>query len=221
MIPLWLHLLLIVVPAPGWEALRSPAPEPGSYQLPALGDAGDGAVLDTQGRPRRLHAFLGDKAVVLAFVYRSCPDMNGCPLANFVLSGIQKRILADERLRQRARLISMSFDPARDPPATMQQAAAALVRDGADWQFLTTASAADLAPILRAYGQSVHAEVDADGKPLGTISHTLRVYLIDREKRIRNIYSSSFLHADSVTSDLLTVLADALLTVDQVDTQRV
>jgi cytochrome c peroxidase len=36
----------------------------------------------------------------------------------------------------------------------------------------------------------------------------LRVFLIDREKRIRNVYSSSFLHADSVWSDVRTILAE-------------
>jgi len=40
------------------------------------------------------------------------------------------------------------------------------------------------------------------------ISHVLRVYLIDPEKQVRNIYNTSFLHADSVISDLRTVLAE-------------
>jgi cytochrome c peroxidase len=34
------------------------------------------------------------------------------------------------------------------------------------------------------------------------------VYLIDPDKRVRNIYNTSFLHADTVISDLRTVLAD-------------
>ncbi|MET0153540.1 MAG: cytochrome c peroxidase [Candidatus Binatia bacterium] len=194
--------------APGWTALGYAAPAPGTYELPPLGEAADGDVLDTAGRPRRLHDFLGDKVVVLSFVYRSCPDVNGCPLANFVLTGIERRVLEDPALRDEVRLVSMSFDPAHDPPASMRQYGAALASKGSDWAFLTSASEQALTPILEAYGQSVRREYDENGRPLGTISHILRVYLIDKRKRIRNIYSSSFLHADTMTSDIQTVLRE-------------
>jgi cytochrome c peroxidase len=82
------------------------------------------------------------------------------------------------------------------------------VQEGSDWRFLTTESEQALAPILAAYGQSVNREYGEDGEPLGTISHILRVYLIDRQKRIRNIYTTSFLHADTLTSDIETLLLE-------------
>ncbi len=186
-------------PAPGWAPLGYAAPAPGTYALPPLGEAGDGAVLDVDGRPRRLHDFLGDKLVVLSFVYRSCPDLNGCPLANHVLGSVQRRVLADPVLRDRVRLISISFDPARDRPEDMRRLGASLAPAGADWVFLTAASERALAPLLRAYGQVVRPEADA------TISHVLRVFAIDRARTIRNIYSSAFLHADLVLGDLRTL----------------
>jgi cytochrome c peroxidase len=194
--------------APGWTALGYAAPAPGTYELPPLGEAADGDVLDTAGRARRLYDYLGDKVVVLSFVYRSCPDPNGCPLANFVLKGIEQRVLEDPALRDEVRLVSVSFDPEHDPPAAMRQYGATLAPEGADWAFLTTTSEQALTPILKAYGQSVRKEYDENGEALGTISHVLRVYLIDKGKRIRNIYSSSFLHADTVRSDIQTVLRD-------------
>ena len=93
-------------------------------------------MLDTAGRPRRIHDFLGDKVVVLSFVYRSCPDVNGCPLANFVLTGIERRVLEDPALRDEVRLVSMSFDPAHDPPDAMRRYGATLAPEGgADWAF--------------------------------------------------------------------------------------
>ena len=194
--------------APGWAPLAYPAPVPGTYELPPLGNAADGDVLDTAGQHRRVHDFLGDKVVVMGFVYRACPDVNGCPLANYVFTGIQKRVLDDPALRGAARLVSMSFDPTRDTPDILRRHAANLTVEGGDWQFLTTASQDELAPILRAYGQAVVNEVGADGKPLGTIAHVLRVFLIDQDRRIRNIYSSAFLHADTVTSDIRTLLQE-------------
>jgi len=68
--------------------------------------------------------------------------------------------------------------------------------------------------VLKEYVKPEHPElyvlsnIVENGKPLGTISHILRVYLIDKGKHIRNIYSSSFLHADTVTSDIRTVLRE-------------
>jgi cytochrome c peroxidase len=192
--------------APGWEDLDYPAPAPGTYELPSLGSAADGHVLDVTGTARRLHDFLGDKVAVLSFIYTSCPDVNGCPLATHVLSGLQRRLLDDRELRDDVRLVTLSFDPAHDRPEVLARFRAGIVSPGSDWPFLTTESQEALTPILEAYGQSVQREVDADGEPLGTISHILRVFLIDREKRIRNIYTTSFLHRDTVWSDIRTVL---------------
>jgi cytochrome c peroxidase len=193
------------VSAPGWEALQYAPPAPGSYDLPTLGDAADGPVLDSTGRQRRLFDLLGDKIVVLSFIYTACPDVDACPMASYVLSGVQRRILVTPDLRDDVRLISLSFDPEHDLPDAMRKYGALLRRDGCDWQFLTTESQAQLAPILQAYGQSVQRDYDEDGRALRTLSHILRVFLIDRDRRIRNIYTTSFLHADTLWSDIETL----------------
>ena len=77
-----------------------------------------------------------------------------------------------------------------------------------DWRFLTAQSDEDLAPILDEYDQAVIRDLGPDGEPVGTMSHILRVYLIDAERNIRNIYSPSFLHPDLLLADILTVAGD-------------
>lgn len=195
--------------APGYSALEFDAPAPGSYALPPLGDAADGQVLDSSGKARSLHDYMGDKLVVLSFIYTRCSDVNGCPLATFVLKGVQDRILATPQLEGAVRLVSFSFDPSYDTPAVLSRYASHFRQPEFDWQFLTTRSEAELRPILDAYGQWIVRDYDEEGVYLGTVSHLLRVYLIDRQQRIRNIYSTSFLHADTVVNDLRTVLAEA------------
>ena len=44
---------------------------------------------------------------------------------------------------------------------------------------------------------------------MGTMSHILRVFLIDESRQIRNIYSTSFLHADTVANDVRSLLMEA------------
>ncbi len=189
--------------APGYADLEFVAPTPGTYQLPPIRAAADGAVIDTSGVAHRLHDYLGDRVVVLSFIYTTCSDVNGCPLAAYVLKRLQQRALADPALRDRLRLVSVSFDPRHDTPSVMSAYAARLRADGFDWAFLTGTSDAALAPLLDGYDQFVIRDES------GAISHTLRVVLIDRQRRVRNIYSVSFLHADTVLNDVRTLLLEA------------
>lgn len=191
--------------APGYRVLEYEAPEPGTYQLPPLGRAGAGLVLDETGRERPLDEFLGDKFVVLSFIFTSCNDVNGCPLATFVLGQLQQRLDADSRLKDQVRMVSLSFDPDFDTPQVMVEYGRKFSRNGYDWRFLTTASTERLQPLLRGFNQSVQKEYNEAGEYTGNISHILRVFLLDKASRVRNIYSVSFLHADTVINDIITL----------------
>jgi len=197
-----------VVLAPGYAELEFIPPTAGSYALPAMGMAADGAVLDTAGAAGRLHDYVGGKLTVLSFIFTTCNDVNGCPLATYVMSGVQNAVLEDPELAEQVRLVSFSFDPELDTPQTLGRYGDQFRKDDFDWVFLTTASQDTLQPTLDAYDQWVIRDYDADGNYMGTMSHVLRVYLIDAERRIRNIYSTSFLHADTVVNDLRTLLRD-------------
>ena len=157
------------------------------------------------GRTLRLHDLLGDKLVLLGFIYTHCPDLNGCPLASYVMKQVQLRLLESEDLKDRVRLISLSFDPVLDKPTAMADYSHHFRRQNFDWRFLTTASNSELEPILQAYGQWRQVLYREDGSYSGSMSHILRVYLIDQDVEIRNIYSAGFLHADTVLNDLRTL----------------
>ena len=195
-----------VVLAPGYAELTFRAPEPGTYQLPPLGKAADGKVLTSKGKASSLIDLTGDKFVLLSFIYTRCSDVNGCPLASYVLKKVQKRIQKDAALRDYVRLISISFDRVNDSPETLERYAANFRDSDFDWQFLATPSDETLKKILQAYNQFVIADVNEVGKKIGTLSHILRVYLIDQNRDIRNIYSVSFLHPDIIVNDIRTII---------------
>jgi cytochrome c peroxidase len=195
------------------EGLEYVPPPPGSYRLPPIEPAVDGAVLDTGGAPRRLFDYVGeDRYVLLSFIYTRCTDSEGCPLATGVLEMVRDALAAEPELARRVRLVTLSFDPQRDTPAALRRYARhaglpdpARPEGDRPWVFLTTASKDALQPILEGYGQSVVREFDADGKPTGDFSHVLKVFLIDRRRRVRNIYSTSFLHPAIAINDLKTL----------------
>ncbi len=194
--------------APGYGPLEYALPEVGSYQLPALGKAGDGKVLDTTGRVRRLYDLFGKQYVLLAFIYSSCSDVNGCPLTSHVFYSIKAQMKHDPELARHLKLISLSFDPEVDTPEVMKLYANNFRYAGraGEWQFVTTESEEKLRPILRDYHQEVQRQLTDDGKYSGAYSHVLRVFLIDPQKQIRNIYSVAFLHKDLLLNDVRTLL---------------
>jgi cytochrome c peroxidase len=195
--------------APGYRALPFQAPAPGSYRLPKMGMAADGEILDSDGKPLRLHALYGDKLVLLSFIYAACDDVNGCPLATSALRKLAAKLKTAPKLADKLRLITLSFDPEHDTPAAMARYGQGFRDAGAEWRFLTAASETQLQPILQAYGQSVEKEFDEQGKPTGKFSHLLRVFLIDKGKTIRNIYTISVLHPDLLLADAETLLAES------------
>lgn len=198
-----------VILAPGYSPLAYTAPTPGSYQLPPLGMASNGQVVNTENTDIQLHDLMGDKIVLLSFIYSTCSDINGCPLATAVFHKIKKRLIKEPDLASQLRLLTLSFNPLHDTPTAMKHYAKGLQDPLLDWQFLTTRSEQKLQPILQQYRQNIQKTVDEQGQFTGTFSHILRVYLIDKNKQLRNIYSVSFLHADTLINDIKTLLNPA------------
>jgi cytochrome c peroxidase len=198
--------LLFADLAPGYRPLKFKAPEAGSYILPVIGQAADGTVLTSANKNVQLHDLMGDKIVLLSFIYSTCSDVNGCPLATAVLHKIKKRLQKEPLVAEKLRLLTLSFNPEHDTPEAMAHYGEGLKSEILDWQFLTTQSEKQLQPILDQYQQSIQKIYDEQGNFTGTFSHILRVYLIDKDKQLRNIYSVSFLHADTLINDVKTLL---------------
>jgi protein SCO1/2 len=186
-------------------------PPAGSYRLERIQPASEGAVLDADGRRRRLSEFTHGRVTLLAFMYSSCADPNGCPYALTVMHMVKNELEKLPETRGRVRFVSLSFDPVRDTPQTL----ALYGRDhgGAGqhlaWDFLTTRSRRELLPILNGFGQDVGVDIDkATGKPVGTYSHVLKVFLIDRQRVVREIYTTDYLLPAMVLNDIKTLLIE-------------
>jgi len=194
--------------AVGTFAPEYAAPPVGSYTLPVIQTVHDHPLLDAGGHTTTLFALKRGQVAVVAFVYTTCVEVAGCPLGNAVLARLDRTLAADPALGRRTRLITISFDPERDPPARMA-AVRALYRASTSWRFLTTGGDADLGPLLEDFGQPVAKLRFADGRWSGLFRHVLKVFLLDRENRIRNIYSAGFLAPELVLNDVRTLLREA------------
>ena len=192
-------------------ALGFKAPAPGSYKLYQIMAAPDGAVLETDGKAHRLAEFTRGKITLFSFIYTYCTDAKGCPLAYETLHSLKGAIERDAALRDKVRFVSMSFDPRNDTPETMRLYGDAEMRDrkGLRWHFLTTRSGKELAPLLDGFGQDVTVAAEQpEGARVAVLSHMLKVYLIDASGKVREIYSTSFLHPTILLNDIKTLLIE-------------
>jgi cytochrome c peroxidase/protein SCO1/2 len=226
------------VPAAGHEVAPLPAldfepPASGTYTLHRIMVAPDGEVLGLDARPQPFRHFTRDRITLLGLIYATCVDPEGCPLTTRVFDAIRHTVDETPRLRDKVRLVSLSFDPERDTPAAMRGYAgyrgAPRLRRGAPsagglgvlggrpeppmssvpWHFLTTRGAHALMPLVAGLGQDVRRTIDrSTGRPRRELSHVLKVFLIDRAGFVREIYSSTFLHPHTVLNDIETLLME-------------
>ena len=181
-------------------------PAPGSYVLYHIMAAPEGRVLDVDGTSAPLSRYTRGSITLLGFIYTTCSDPDGCPLAYRVFDALKEAIAERRELHGKVRFVTLSFDPARDTPEVMKLYAGSRAVDkgnGLRWYFLTTRSARELMPLVEGFGQDVR--VTRQGREL---SHVLKVFLLDRGGDVREIYSSNFLHPEVVLNDIETLLAE-------------
>jgi cytochrome oxidase Cu insertion factor (SCO1/SenC/PrrC family) len=174
------------------------APKPGTYELPPIAQVQERELVDASGAHVPFPGLAPGQVAVVAFIYRGCHEAQGCPASLALLRELDRRLAADPARAARVRLACVSFDPERDTPARMAELHD-LMAPRSDWRFLVPDGAASLAQVLRDFGQDV---VDLEG---GAKRHVMKVYLVDADHRVRNIYASGFLDANLVFADIDTL----------------
>jgi cytochrome oxidase Cu insertion factor (SCO1/SenC/PrrC family) len=199
-------------------------PAPGTYVLHRIMAAPEGRVLGIDGRSQPLSRYTRGQITLLGFIYTTCTDPQGCPLAYRVFDALKDAIAATPALHGKVQFVTLSFDPERDAPEVMRRYAGsrAVEKDGGlRWYFLTTRSARELMPLVEGFGQDIQITYDrSTGHPRRELSHVLKVFLIDDAGDIREIYSSMFLYPRLVLNDIDTLLMEKDLTQSRAPVQK-
>lgn len=186
-------------------APRFEPPPAGSYELPPIDRVSEHELLGASGAPAPLLGLEPGEAALVSFVYLSCGE--ACPLATATLVRIDRRLAEDPALASRVRLVTVSFDPARDTPARMRALAEGLSPHGR-WAFLTSEGPEALRPVLADFGQDA-VWIPGGAEAPDRLRHVLKIFLVDDAHRVRNIYSTGLMDMRLVLNDLRTVLAEA------------
>src|SRR5947208_16187779 len=72
-------------------------PAPGSYSLPVVKVAPDGALLDSAGKPLNLRDLTHGRVTILSFIYTRCAAPKSCPYATGVIMQIHDFSIYDKR----------------------------------------------------------------------------------------------------------------------------
>ncbi len=185
-------------------------PAAGSYRLQRIQRVTDAVLLDSAGRSVRLSTLTQGKITLLTFFYTYCVDPLGCPFAHTTLAGLRDQVRADRSLAGRVRFVSVSLDPSHDTPATIARYAKEFTLDPKfEWRFLTARQVPELLPVLQDFGQDVSVELDENGRATRTLHHMLKMFLIDAQGDVREIYTLAFIQPQVMFNDIKTLAMDA------------
>jgi cytochrome oxidase Cu insertion factor (SCO1/SenC/PrrC family) len=181
-------------------------PAAGTYALEKIQTVADATLFDPASRPTQLKAVTTSKITLLTFFYTYCPDPLGCPFAYHALTEIRGVLLHDAALAADVRFVDISLDPTTDTPEAIARYRDMATRGSSfEWRFLTAGSVRDLLPVLDDFGQDVSVEKAADGSARRTLHHMLKLFLIDSDGNVREIYTLAYLHPAVIVNDIRTL----------------
>ena len=169
----------------GHAPLSQPATDPSPRTLAPGEPVADAELVDETGRTLRLAESRGN-VVAVTFMYTRCPLPNFCPVMDRHFKAVQDRVRADDRLRGRVRLLSVTIDSTYDTPPVLARHAAALQADPAIWRFATGPP-----ETVHRFGAQFGVSTPDGAREPADIVHNLRTAVIDREGRLAIVLNGS------------------------------
>jgi protein SCO1/2 len=167
--------------------------QPPASRLAVIRKAPEFTLTNQDGKAAKLADCKG-KVLLVSFIFTTC---NGsCPATTHRLAKIREQITAQPVL-----LLSITLDPERDTPEALRKyiklydLAADPKGSVCDWTFLT-GPPANVNKTIEAWGMWVKPTAN------GQLDHPSRVFLVDQQQRIREVYNVDMLRPQEVLQDI-------------------
>lgn len=179
--PYWLENIGIVA-----NSKPGQAPPPVDERFAQIGTpAPDFKLTNQDGRQISLKDFRG-RALAITFIYSRCPLPDYCIRMSTNFSDLALQINNDPELKDKIRLLSISFDPENDTPAKLKSYGLGYMGKGATelgvWQ-LAVGDDKEVRRIADFYG--LRYEVDQNDKT--QINHSLRTIVIAPDGKVAKV----------------------------------
>ena len=169
--------------AAGFELIKTGAPVPNQ------------TFVDQDGKSVSLDSLRGS-AIVVTFIYTTCPMPEFCPLMDSNFGKIQAKLKEQNNLLK-AHLLSVSFDPQIDTPAVLKKHATGLGADSRLWTFVT-GDRDEIDKWASGFGVSISRAMN-DPRD---ITHNLRTAILDRQGNLVQVYNGNEWTPAQVLADL-------------------
>ena len=144
--------------------------------------------------------YLKGKIAIIGLIYTNCPDV--CPLITNNMQRIQRSLI--QQGMENINFVSVSFDPERDKPSVLKEFALLREISTDHWQFLT-GKHSDIDTLrrrLRFLAIAGDTIKTSDGKINYSFVHTDRIYLMDKDLKVRKYYKGSDVNLDEIAEDV-------------------
>lgn len=128
------------------------------------------------------------KILVLTFIFTSCPDPEFCPLMSLNMSDLEKMIRQNAELKDKVRLLSISFDPNKDTPEVLRKYGMGYLGNPQNpnfeiWQ-LATGTEAEVQEVTAFFNLSTIKENER-------LAHNLRTAIVAPDGKIVKLYGGN------------------------------
>jgi protein SCO1/2 len=169
-------------------------------RLAVIRDAPEFTLQDQNGGEFRMSSLKG-KVVLVSFIFTTCSG--SCPATTHRMSLVQRELnsrglLSDSRVH----LLSITLDPARDTPDVLRGYMRLYDAHASHWSFLT-GPANDVQKTVEAWGMWARPAAN------GQLDHPSRIFLVDGQRRIREVYNLNYMKPEWVTDDIKLLLNEA------------
>ena len=177
------------------------------YRVPAPGDVvPDFKLRNQDGRPITLRQFRG-KDLLITFIYTRCPLPNFCPLVSHNFAAINRQLQTDPAVYAKTHLLSVSFDPEHDTPATLRAYGATYIGSDtrsafAHWDFAVAPK-----PVVLKMAEFFDVGITYGAND--SITHTLSTTLIGPDGKVVHFYPGNDWTPGQVVADMKRLAAKA------------
>ncbi|HLR79366.1 MAG TPA: SCO family protein [Bacillota bacterium] len=156
----------------------------------------DVTLEDSQERVYSFTEFAG-KYVFITFIYTACSDV--CPQLEMNLAEVYEKV-PDHYIEEDLVFLSISFDPTRDDPATLDKYRSFFGSDGETWRMARINDQKELEVLLDEFGVIVIPEEDGD------FTHNSAFYLVNPNGYLVDVMD--YMKTDEAAEKVTAILDD-------------
>ncbi len=150
----------------------------------------DFTLKNQDGKPVSIKDFRG-KALAITFIYAKCPLPDYCIRMSTNFSDVAMQLDKDPRLKDKVRLLSISFDPANDTPAKLRAYGIGYMGNDANYRFDTWQLAVGTDAEVRKIADFFGLQYEVDPNEKTKINHSLRTAVIDPAGKVTRILTGN------------------------------